>query len=33
MSTSLDGHEEVVNTLLKHGASVEIEENVRVCHM
>ena len=33
MSASLDGHVEVVNTLLQHGASVEIEENVRLCHM
>ena len=31
MSASQDGHVEVVNTLLQHGASIEMQDNVRPC--
>ena len=31
MYASQDGHVEVVNTLLQHGASAEMQDNVRLC--
>ena len=31
MMVSQNGHVEVVNTLLQHGASVEMQDNVSLC--